>query len=279
MSARESTTWPAGHRAALCVSIDVDGRYGEEQSKTPDPFWIHQTAYDATGTTRLLDLLADAGVSATFCWVGKVAEERPDLVVRAVAEGHEVAAHSWDHRRYCEMDRAEQRADVEQTVEALTRIAGTAPVGHKTPGWRYDVQTFGVVQELGLTWAMDEPGGDLPYLMRPDPDPALAPLVQLPPSWLYDDYPFFVDRLQTPRAAYEFWREDLDVLRAEGKLMCLTLHPFVSGRPGPSRALARLLDYAIDLGDVWIARADQIARWWLERTGEHVPLGGDRDGG
>ena len=48
--------------------------------------------------------------------------------------------------------------------------------------------------------------------------------------------------------------------------MCLTLHPFVSGRPGPSRALARLLDYAIDLGDVWIARADHIARWWLSAT-------------
>ena len=38
------------------------------------------------------------------------------------------------------------------------------------------------------------------------------------------------------------------------------MHPFVTGRPAPSRALVRLLDYAIDLGDVWIARADQIAR-------------------
>jgi hypothetical protein len=46
--------------------------------------------------------------------------------------------------------------------------------------------------------------------------------------------------------------------------MSLTMHPFVSGRPAPSRALVRLLDYVIDLGDVWIARADQIARWWLE---------------
>jgi hypothetical protein len=28
-----------------------------------------------------------------------------------------------------------------------------------------------------------------------------------------------------------------------------------------------LIDYAIDLGDVWIARADHIARWWMEREG------------
>ncbi len=258
--------WPAGHRAALCVSIDVDGRYGETNARTPDQFWIAQTAYDATGTARLLDLLADTGVVATFCWVGRVAEERPDLVERAVAEGHEIALHSWDHRAYNGLSRDEQRADAERTLETLTRIAGVAPTGHKSPGWRYDEHTFGVLQALGLRWAMDEPGGDLPYLTRADP--TRPPLVQLPPSWLYDDYPFFVDRLLTPQLAYEFWREDLDVIRSEGKLLCLTLHPFVGGRPGPSRALARLLDHAVDLGDVWIARADQIVAHWLALTNE-----------
>ena len=51
-------------------------------------------------------------------------------------------------------------------------------------------------------------------------------------------------------------------------MMNLTLHPFVSGRPGPSRTLGWLLDYAIDLGDVWIDRADRMARWWLEQAGD-----------
>jgi peptidoglycan/xylan/chitin deacetylase (PgdA/CDA1 family) len=257
--------WPDGYRAALCVSIDVDGRYGETNARNPDAFWIHQTAYDPTGTARLLDLLADAGVSGTFCWVGRVAEEGPDLVRRAIAEGHEVACHSWDHRAYNGLGPDEQRADIERTREALARIAGVAPVGHKSPGWRYDEHTFPLLQTLGFAWAMDEPGGDLPYFQAPDP--ALPPLVQLPPSWLYDDYPFFVDRMLTPAHASDFWREDLDQLRAEGKLMCLTLHPFVGGRPGPSRAVARLLDHAIDAGDIWIARADQIAAWWREQAG------------
>lgn len=256
--------WPAGHRAALCVSIDVDGRYGETYARTPDPFWIHQTAYDPAGTQRLLALLADHDVTGTFCWVGKVAEEQPDLVRRAVAAGHEIALHSWDHHAYSGMSREEQREDIERTREALTGIAGTTPIGHKTPGWRYSEETFPLLHELGIVWAMDEPGGDLPYFQAFDA--ARPPLVHLPPSWLYDDYPFFVDRLVTPQQTYEFWREDLDQVRLEGSLMCLTLHPFVGGRPGPSRALARLLDYAIDLGDIWIAPAHQIATWWLERA-------------
>lgn len=256
--------WPGGHRAALCVSIDVDGVYGEANYRDADDvYWISQALYDPAGTERLLDLLADAGAPATFCWVGKAAEEQPEQVRRAVGEGHELALHSWDHRHYRKMSPEEQRADFERSLEALERIGGVRPVGHKTPGWRYDAATHAVAQDLGLLWVMDEPRGDLPTLLQPDP--ARPPLVNLPPSRWFDDYTYHVDHVLSPQAAYEAWREDLDVLRAEGKAMFLTLHPFVSGRPGPSRSLSRLLDYAIDLGDVWIARADHIARWWQER--------------
>jgi peptidoglycan-N-acetylglucosamine deacetylase len=264
-SPRDAAPWPAGHRSALCVSIDVDGRYGEANSRAAEEtYWLSQTAYDPTGTVRLLNLLADFGVQATFCWVGRVAEEQPVLLRRCVADGHEIALHTWDHRPYNRLSRQEQAEDMQKTLAALQRLGGVAPAGHKTGGWRFDEHTFALAQELGLAWVMDEPGGDLPYFVQPDP--TRPPLVQLPPSRLWDDYTFFVDQTVTPQATFEFWREDLDVLRDDGGLMCLTLHPFVTGRPAPSRALARLLDYAIDLGDVWIARADQIAAWWTERA-------------
>jgi peptidoglycan-N-acetylglucosamine deacetylase len=264
--------WPAGYRAAVCLTFDVDGHYGEANHRQPDEtYWLSQTAYDPVGVGRILDLLADAGVPATFCWVGRAAEDRPDLVERAVAEGHEIALHSWDHRYYNQMTDDEQRADMVRTFETLSRIARTAATGHKSAGWRFNEQTHRLAQELGLDWVMDIPTGDLPELMQPDPQ--RPPLVQLPPSWLYDDYSFFVDRVLTPRHAFEFWRDDFDVIRTEGKLMCLTMHPFVSGRPGPSRALARFVDHAIDAGDVWIARADHLARWWLERHDDVTAAG------
>ncbi|MGH2561414.1 MAG: polysaccharide deacetylase family protein [Thermomicrobiales bacterium] len=258
------TIWPGGHRAVLCLTFDVDGPYGEANYRGDDQYWISQTAYDPAGTNRILNLLADTDVQATFCWVGRAAEDHPYLVKRAASEGHEIALHSWDHRYYNRLSEDEQRADMTRTFETLTRMTGVAATGHKTASWRYDDATHAIAQEIGLMWVMDEPGGDQPYLLQPDP--ARDPLVQLPPSWLWDDYTFFVDRLLTPDQTFACWRDDLDVLRDEGGVMCLTLHPFVSGRPGPSRAVARLIDYAVDLGDIWIARADDIARWWLERT-------------
>ncbi len=262
---RTIPVWPAGHRAALVVSIDVDGEYGViTQHGESDWYWRAQAKYDLTaGLTRLLELLADYEVKATFCWVGRAAEERPDAV-RAVAEaGHEIATHGWDHRLYSQMTREEQREDLIRTRDVLTELSGTTPVGHKSPFWQSTPETIALLQELGFQWNMDLALGDLPVPMRPDP--ARLPVIQLPPSRWWDDYTFFIEQSLPPRLIAEFWREDFEVLRAEGKLMCLTLHPWICGRPGPSRTLAQFLDFVIALGDVWIARADHVALWWRER--------------
>lgn len=48
-------------------------------------------------TPRLLDLLYERGVRATFFVVGARAAEEPALVDRIVDEGHEVACHTYDH--------------------------------------------------------------------------------------------------------------------------------------------------------------------------------------
>src|SRR4051812_21211519 len=153
--AADTSLWPDGYRCALCVTIDVDGSYGEGNFRPPDDtYWLSQTAYDPRGTERLLGILADRGLAATFCWGGRAAEDHPLLARAAVASGHEIALHSWEHRAYNRMTRDEQRADMERTQEILTRISGRAAVGHKTASWRFNDDTAGVAQELGLLWVM-----------------------------------------------------------------------------------------------------------------------------
>jgi peptidoglycan/xylan/chitin deacetylase (PgdA/CDA1 family) len=258
-------TWPGGHRAAICFSFDVDGPYGEANYQPADGIYaISQTEYEPFGVERILGILEDFDARATFCWVGQEASDRPWLVRRAADAGHEIALHSWNHRYYTGMSAVDQAEDMRRTYAQLADLTGTAPVGHKTAGWRYTPETHQICQEMGLTWVMDIPRGDLPLLLTPNPD--LPPIVNLPPAAAWDDYTFFVDKMMTPSGAYEFWHDDLDVIRTEGGLMSLTMHPFVSGRPAPSRALVRLLDYAVDLGDVWIATAAEIAAWRLQST-------------
>ncbi|MBX6343225.1 MAG: polysaccharide deacetylase family protein, partial [Thermomicrobiaceae bacterium] len=204
MTAEEPGAWPAGHRAALVLAFAVDGEYGVIDAHGADAWsWRAQARYDLeTGIWRVLELLRDYDVPATFCWVGRAAEERPDAVRAAHADGHEIACHGWDHRGYAGRSLAEQRDDLRRTREALARISGAEPQGHLTPGRRFDEETPRALQDLGFRWSLDLMSGDLPSLARPDP--ARDPVVQIPPTRLADDVSFFVRAAAPPRPALEY---------------------------------------------------------------------------
>lgn len=48
-------------------------------------------------TSELLDTLAALKVKATFFVVGGNAQQRPDIIRRMVADGHDVGSHTWSH--------------------------------------------------------------------------------------------------------------------------------------------------------------------------------------
>lgn len=270
MEPRAANSWPAGHRSAVVISVDVDSdtwmrrAYGDQRAGKRA---VGQ--YDLrAGADRLLRVQADYGVSGTWFWVGQVAEEAPALVRRCRDEGHEIACHTWDHAHYDDLTADEQRADIVRTRDALAAITGTPPVGHKTAGFAPGAETPAILQSLGFLYEMDFQWGDLPEVSRPDP--AHPPLIHLPPTLFLDDYALFWENHLAPDDAFAVWRETVDVLRDEGALACFTLHPHLMGRPAQSRVLARLLEYLIDLGDVWIARADHAAAWWRDRDRDHT---------
>lgn len=71
------------------------------------------------GTPRLLSLLAEEGVPATFFTTGDVARRYPELMRRIVAEGHELGCHGDSHRRFSAMDRAEAEREIQQASATL----------------------------------------------------------------------------------------------------------------------------------------------------------------
>ena len=97
-------------------------------------------------TRRLLDLLAGAGVRATFFVVGEIARTHPDLVRAIHAAGHEVGSHSWDHQRVHRFTPATFRDDLRRSKDALEEVTGAPVYGFRAP-------TFSVVRETG--WAVD----------------------------------------------------------------------------------------------------------------------------
>lgn len=92
----------------------------------PDPQW----------TPRVLDILAEAAVPATFFLVGRLAVRYPALVRRLAAEGHEAGNHTWSHRHPWTSLPSAARKEVHDGAAAIAGIIGRAPKFFRPPHGR-----------------------------------------------------------------------------------------------------------------------------------------------
>jgi len=108
-------------------------------------------------TATLLDLLAERGVVATFFVLGQNAERRPALIKRMLAEGHEVANHSYSHPNLLRLKPETQFLEMKKTLDVLTSL-GAEVRYFRPPYGNYTPETAMRAEALGMTimlWSMD----------------------------------------------------------------------------------------------------------------------------
>src|SRR5256885_5116130 len=88
---------------------------------------------NATLTPKLLDLLAARHLKATFFVVGQNAADHPDILKRAVREGHEIGNHSWSHPNLGKMSDEAVRRELQKTDDAITAAIGKRPTLFRPP--------------------------------------------------------------------------------------------------------------------------------------------------
>jgi peptidoglycan/xylan/chitin deacetylase (PgdA/CDA1 family) len=84
-------------------------------------------------TPRLLDILKERGITATFFVVGRNVAEYPDIVRRMASEGHEIANHSWSHQAFTQLGAEGLRKQIENTNDAIAKITGKRPALMRPP--------------------------------------------------------------------------------------------------------------------------------------------------
>lgn len=84
-------------------------------------------------TDRILDILKREKVRATFFLVGRMAKQRPDLVLRMVREGHVVANHTWNHPNLTRLSQRQVKWEVERTNREISEITGRSPMLFRAP--------------------------------------------------------------------------------------------------------------------------------------------------
>ncbi|RFU42907.1 polysaccharide deacetylase family protein [Actinomadura logoneensis] len=101
-------------------------------------------------TPRLLDELARADVRATFFVVGSSASARPEVLRRAVREGHEIGDHTRDHRDLTRLTPIQVHTELQQTQDAVRKITGRAPALLRPPYGASNGVVADVARSLGL---------------------------------------------------------------------------------------------------------------------------------
>lgn len=240
-----------------CLSFDVDA---EAPILAADPAHAqnlgamsHQAYGPHVGVPRILDLLAEYALPATFFVPGWTADRHPEAVGAVLAAGHEVAHHSYAHAAPIDQSEDEERRDLERGLAALERH-GVRPLGYRCPGWEPSYRTPGLLLEYGIRYDSSLFDDDRPYVLELE----AGELVELPVSWELDDWEQYaylprpdVGRgLESPAKVLDLWTSALDAYRRHEALFVLTCHPFLSGRPARIETLRRLVEHALSLGDV-----------------------------
>jgi len=89
---------------------------------------------DLRDTPRLLDLLREKNVKATFFVIGERARQHPEIVRRAWKEGHLIGTHTWSHPSlFCFLTPGRLRREVEDGARSVRDICGVAPKYFRSP--------------------------------------------------------------------------------------------------------------------------------------------------
>ncbi|MCL6444340.1 MAG: polysaccharide deacetylase family protein [Alicyclobacillus sp.] len=88
---------------------------------------------DGVWTPRILQILAQYGVTATFCCVGQRVEQNPQVLRRIVRQGHMIANHSYNHPNFTKIPLEEACRQVNSTSNIIQRVAGVRPRFFRPP--------------------------------------------------------------------------------------------------------------------------------------------------
>jgi peptidoglycan/xylan/chitin deacetylase (PgdA/CDA1 family) len=267
-------SWPGGAKAAVALSFDSDHETLALRDGEVLPGKLSQGEYGArVGVPRILSLLDRIGAPSTF-FVPAVSALLHDGEVKSYVDaGHEVALHGWIHERNTMLESAAERELAFRAADTLERLAGTRPVGIRTPSWDFSAVTLDIIRELGLRYDSSLMADDEPYELLADGVP--TGIVELPVEWIRDDAPYFtMDRYSAlrpytpPRGVLTIWRDEFDAAYAEGGLFQLTLHPHVIGHRSRMAVLAELLDHISGREGVWFGTHAQVVDHVLAQESE-----------
>lgn len=263
--------WPAPYRAAMFLSFDVDAESAwtsKDAAHAQRLVTMSYGAYEArVGTPKLLELLGQLDMKATFFITGWAVDAYPGMAEAILEAGHEIGHHGYHHLLPDPGDPL-QEEELERGFEALKRRLGVVPTGYRAPFGEFSEELRAALVRHGIVYTSSFRDDVRPYRhVLADGSPGT---IELPVTASYDDWMHGLSARFSPRPIFpkehvlSIWKDELDEVRDWGAMVTTVLHPQCSGRPMRLRLLREFLTYARSCQDVWITTGEAIAQNYLK---------------
>jgi peptidoglycan/xylan/chitin deacetylase (PgdA/CDA1 family) len=222
------------------------------------------------GVWRLLRLFEEYAIRVTFFAAAVALERNPTVGQYIERAGHEPCSHGWRWEEPWRLERDEERQHIQWAIESFQDTCGQRPVGWFS---RYSpsVNTRDLlVEEGGFLYDSDAFNDDLPYFTQVNGAEHLI----VPYTHVYNDGRYAIaPHIGGPSDFVDICKRGMSELRREGhighpKMMSIGLHPRWAGQAARTSAVREVIEYALELSDIWIATRRDIAEWWIDHHEE-----------
>ena len=277
---RPPVTWPHEARVALWVvpalewfPLNMKGSPFKPPGAmvTAYPDLRHYTLRDygnRVGIFRIMQALERHAIPASVAVNAAVATRYPALLAACVERGWEIIANGedMDHLHHSGLSEKEERGQIERTLATLRKASGQPVRGWLSPAKSESFATLDLLAAAGVDYVCDWVNDDMPYAMRAD----ARPLYAMPHPIDIDDHTILVQNHHSEDDFRDALCDQFDTLYREsathgGRVMAISLHPWVIGQPYRIGALEEALQHIMAHRGVWATTGAQILDAWTSQ--------------
>jgi peptidoglycan/xylan/chitin deacetylase (PgdA/CDA1 family) len=267
--ATSDTSGPDARCAVVSVTFDNLGEAADlERGLWPEsePLGRH---FSVTRTLpRILGMLDEIGLRATFFVEGLNAELCPDELLEIAGAGHEIGYHGWRHEYWAGLSRSDEVRLLERGIDKMDEL-GIRPRGFRPPGGRLTPNSQQLLEGLGFTHCSPA-GRGIGFL---------GDLVVMPFEWRLVDAYYYLPRFgdlrksatgshdpMSPARFRETLSSALQGVVRDGEYLTLLFHPFLEEQEDRFEIMRGALEEVGDLvqdGVVWCAPYREVTSWVL----------------
>ncbi|WP_461240592.1 polysaccharide deacetylase family protein [Paucilactobacillus sp. N302-9] len=271
---KDKSIWPQSYQSASSVTINLDGQYrwmglypDKSDSQLKALKVMGQNSIE-NGLPRMLAVLEQQAVKATFFVSGTIARHYPDLIKQIDNAGHELASFGDQNENYALLNTQQQEKLIINSKKSIENIVGHSIYGFRAPEGELTTQTLQLAKKAGYRYSSNLFSDIKPFQNKIGDQQTL---LEIPSSWALNDLPYFIANFEPVEPAGQCrisnyddvlnnWKFEIDGYRQLHGCSVFQLNSQASSTLGRLQLFKKLLIYLKQNSDIWLATCGQIAQ-------------------